>query len=80
MYYIRATGSNQLGDGTSRWLKIRSFVKYKDEYEVGTVIRGMKKFVTVSPNWTKYLEFAKGWPGLMPVSLYTVIKHYYREN
>ena len=80
MYYIRATGNNQLADGTSRWLKIRNFVKFNDGYEVAVRIRGNNKYVNVSEKYNRHLEFAKGWPGLMPVSLRTIINNYYKEN
>lgn len=73
--YIRATGTNQLAGGTARWLKIRNIKKTSDWwYEIEVIIRGSKKFVGVSDRVrVENLEFAKGWPGLQPVSCGTVI-------
>lgn len=79
-FYVRATGTNQLGAGTDKWLKIRRFVKDGDSYEIKVRIRGRAKYVDASEEHSKYLEFAEGWPGLKPVSLRTVINHYYKEN
>ncbi len=70
MYYVRATGVNRFtGDGTSRWLKIRSLTPLKEGYEIGVIINGQNKYVNVSENCSKNLEFAIHWPGLMPISL-----------
>lgn len=79
MYYIRATGSNKFtGDGTSRWLKIRNFAKYPGHgYEIAVQIQGRTKFVNVSEKNCENVEFAEGWPDLMPVSLSRIIKYYY---
>jgi len=79
-FYVRATGDNQLGAGTDKWLKIRRFVKDKGSYEIKVRIGGIPMYVNTSEKDSKYLEFAEGWPGLKPVSLRTVIKHYYKEN
>jgi len=79
-FYVRATGTNQLGAGTDKWLRIRRFVKDGDSYEIKVRIRDCPKYVNVSEKHTKYLEFAEGWPELKPVSLRTVIKYYYKEN
>ena len=79
-YYIRATGDNRLGDGTSKWLKIRNFTKHRDGYEIEVRIQNMNKCVFVSEKYSDNVEYAEGWPGLKPVSLYTVIKCYCKEN
>lgn len=79
-FYVRATGINQLGAGTDKWLRIRRFVKDKDDYEIKVRIRDRVKYVNASEEHSKYLEFAEGWPELKPVSLRTVIKYYYKEN
>ena len=79
-FYVRATGDNQLGAGTDKWLRIRKFVKDSDSYEIKVRIRDIPKYVDVSEKHSKYLEFAEGWPGLRPVSLRTVINYYYKEN
>ena len=75
MYYIRATGDNRFGgDGTPRWLKIRSLIQSGSKYRVGVKIDGLHKHVDVSEKYSKNLEFAVGWPGLMPVSFYRMIR------
>jgi len=79
-FYVRATGTNQLGAGTDKWLKIRRFVKDGDGYEIKVRIRDIPMYVNASEKDSKYLEFAEGWPGLKPASLRTVINHYYKEN
>lgn len=77
-YYIRATGNNQLAGGTSKWLKVRSINRINtDSFELGVIIRGMEKYVTVSKNYKpEFLEFAKGYPGLMPISHIRLINEY----
>ena len=79
-FYVRATGDNQLGAGTDKWLRIRRFVKDKDGYEIKVRIRNVPKYVDASEEHSKYLKFAEGWPELKPVSFRTVIKYYYKEN
>ena len=75
MYYVRATGLNRFtGDGTSRWLKIRSLDKIKDGYSIGVRINGRNKYVDVSTEHGNSLEFAMGWPGLMPISLERMLR------
>ena len=77
---MRATGDNQLGAGTDKWLRIRRFVKDGDLYEIKVRIRDSAKYVNASDEYSKYLEFAEGWPELKPVSLRTIINYYYKEN
>lgn len=79
-FYVRATGDNQLGAGTDKWLRIRRFVKDGDRYEIKVRIRNIPKYVDASEEHSKYLEFAEGWPGLKPVSLRIVINYYYKER
>ena len=76
MYYIRATGDNRFGgDGTSRWLKIRSLERRgKNTYQIGVKINRCDKYVDVSTKYKNDLEFAIGWPGVMPISLYRMIR------
>jgi len=71
MYYVRATGINRFtGNGTSRWLRIRSLkCLRKREYEIGVRINGMDRYVSVRTDKPNDLEFAIGWPELMPISL-----------
>ena len=79
-FYVRATGTNQLGAGTDKWLRIRRFVKDGDIYEIKVRIRDRAKYVNASEEHSKHLEFAEGWPGLKPVSLRTVINYYNKER
>lgn len=78
MYYVRATGDNRYGQGTDKWLKIRSIKKCNnDAYEIGVVIDGEDRFTIVSTNYRiDHLEFAKGWPGLMPIGFYNVLENW----
>jgi hypothetical protein len=82
MYYVRATGNNRYAGGTTKWLKIRNIRKTGDiYYEIEVRIRGLKRVVgVVKDNSFKNLEFAKGWPGLMPVSCHTVLEEFENGN
>lgn len=75
-YYVRATGHNQLAGGTSKWLRIRNIEKHGDSYEIEVRMRNEKKYVSISSIdlGTRFLEFAKGWPGLQPVVFRTILK------
>jgi hypothetical protein len=74
-FYVKATGDNRYGGGTDRWLKIRNIHKKGGGFEIEVRIRGQRKFVYVNNNEDiYYLKFAKGWPGLMPVSYRTVLR------
>ncbi len=76
MYYIRATGDNRYGHGTTKWLKIRSIEEISDsQCEIGTIINGQEMFTIVNPkNRIEYWEFAKGWPNLEPIGFFTILK------
>jgi len=75
-YYVRATGVNQLTGGTSKWLKIRNVEKIETKaYKLEVRIRGTQRFVFIYEDIPpKNLEFAQGWPGLMPVSYRRIIE------
>ena len=78
MYYVRATGSNQLAGGTKNWLKIRGVKRTRKDVTIEVRIRDRQMFVDAGVEGEpKHLEFAKGWPGLMPVSFRHVLENYY---
>ena len=77
MYYVRATSNNQLAGGTKNWLKIRDLTRTRSAVVIAVRIRGRKFFVNTGVDGEpRYLEFAKGWPGLMPVSFRHVKDNY----
>lgn len=75
MYYIKAVGDNRLGGGTDKWLKMRAIEKNKNgTYTIRVRIRNRDKYVDVNPSIEiRNLRFAKGWPGLMPVSFMSIL-------
>ncbi len=76
MYYVRAVGNNRLtGDGTDKWLKIRGIEKNKNTtYILRVKIGNSDRYVDVDPSIDiRNLRFAKGWPGLMPVSFRSIL-------
>ena len=76
-FYVRATGDNRFGQGTSKWLKIRSFTARRNgTYSIGVFFRGQKKFLDLFVTDPNNIEFAEGWPSLKPVSWHTVRSYY----
>ena len=77
MYYVRALGNNQYAGGTARWLKIRDLKRTRSAVVIEVRVRGRKMFMDVCvDNEPLYLKFAKGWPGLMPVSFRYIKDNY----
>lgn len=83
-FYVRATGPNRYGDGTSNWLRVRRMHPWtKSVRGLGLVlevrIRGRKKHLFISENLKPTaLEFAKGdWPNVMPVEWIRLLESFY---
>jgi hypothetical protein len=76
MYYVRAVGINRFtGDGSDKWLRIRGIERNKNDiYTIRVKIGNKDKYVYVDPSVDiRNLRFAKGWPGLMPVSFRSIL-------
>jgi len=75
-YYVKATGANRFAGGTPRWLKILEVSKAQgDAYLIKIRINGSVMYVFANRKGNKNLTFAKGWPGLMPVSFNNVLSN-----
>ena len=81
--YIRATGQNQRGGGTSNWLKIRRIEDEGDSYAFFVVIRGHERSVGISKS---DIKSGRGIPNLgfrvrsMPATVNTVLYHYFGKD
>lgn len=68
-FYIRAKKGNDFDVDIRNWLLIRSVTPERGgRYRIEVRIRGETKELTLLANSAFKVEFAEGWPDLVPVS------------